>query len=246
MIARRVSHGLGVDTSPDALSLAIAAFLVSGLVLWILGGRRREDAWIGYLAVPQAIVVALFQNPDRTRHAYPLVLALVVLALLGWTRFSRPIGRVGWLLGFLVVGRGLLVLHERATTLPPALVCAREVTRRSRDGETWVFCGESSRFFDLEPAAEKLLVVRARDLDGVRQEVNMRPFTPENVVVFSEVPGQDPAAAIFTARESPLVYESDAAGLYLYQAVRDPAQRYVSLRPVLRSGHSDSAEGPVR
>jgi hypothetical protein len=227
--------------------MAIAVLLAIGVMLWIFGGRRREDAWIGYIAVPQAIVVAIFQNPDRTRHSYPLILALAVLALLGWARCRRPIGRIGWLVGLVLVSRGLFLLHERATTLPPALACAREVMNRDWARETWVFCGESSRFFDLEGTAETLLVLRARDFDGVRQEVNMRPLVPENVVVFSEVPGQESRAPIFTARESPLVYDNNVSELYLYHAVQDPAQRYVSLRPVSNaSGPSAPAKGPAR
>jgi hypothetical protein len=236
---RRLALALGAGTAAGEISslggALVSAVLVAGLVLYGVRARRRADCWILFLALPQALTVALLQNPGRARHLYPLVLALVGVSLLGWLRPPGRLRLLGGAAALALAVRGVSLLAERSASVPPALLAVRTALRLAGAGagagDRWIFCDESARLFEVEAPGAKAVVRRARDLRGVLDEINSSLEPPERVLAFSEVRGQDARHASCTFTGHPSVFDSARVDLFAYRTREDSPGGVLRLAP---------------
>ena len=218
-------------------TLLTGSLVGGGALLYLAARPRRTDLWVAFFTVPQLMVVLFLQNPEHTRHFYPLVLGLGWIALVGWARAPRTVTTFGVVLIFLVGVRSLSLSWDRAREVPPQLAAVAWLLGAPEDA--WVFCGQSARLFDSISSDRRPVVRRARDLSGVVRELNGALQLPRRVFVLSEVSGQSPGAEFCRFSGSRSLYDAHEAVVYLYTVRGNPERETVWLEPVVVGRSTD-------
>lgn len=186
-----------------------------GCILYVRR-RGRGNAVFLYWLLPQLFTLVFLQNPARSRHDYPVILALVAASFLGWGRARGALRVLGLMIMLAFAVQGLSLLAQRSVELPPALRAVRAAIDSSGKRDAWVFCGATRRLFDLEDPQRRLVVRRARDLGGVRAELNGSLAPPRSVLVFSDVEMPAAAPESVSFRGDPALFDDPVVDIYCY------------------------------